>query len=432
MRRELTVSSFLLVVSAITAFAAADVKLLEVKRAITPEGQKCIDCHAEQQPGIVSDWRQSRHGHVGMSCIDCHGRAADSPMATQCEGIKGTETYMSVMVTPKTCAKCHPEETKQFNESGHFRARAQIIPKKGLHALMYKHEGQDYPGLKESPDETGCMQCHGSVVKLGKDNKPLPGTWPVSGVGTIWPDGSQGSCTVCHTRHKFNISESRKPEACASCHLGPDHPNIEIFRNSKHGQMYAVEGDTWKFDSMPDAWEPGDYRSPTCAVCHMGGIGELKTTHNVSSRLKWNLWAKSSKLRNSNDPMSPITGDAEAGRAAMKSVCANCHSKTFYDGFFKQADKHVMLYNKAYYEPAKKMLDELKAKKLVRTDNPWKDPFLVAFYYLWHHDGRRMRQGAMMGAPDYAHWHGSFDGMQKLYKMEKIHKKRLETNKIED
>ena len=120
--------------------------------------------------------------------------------------------------------------------------------------------------------------------------------------------GSVGNCVVCHTRHSFSIAEARKPAACALCHFGPDHPDIEIFNNSKHGQIYNSEGDTWNYTSAPDAWEPGDYRASTCAVCHMSGIGELETTHNVSDRLKWNLWAPKSEVRNSPDPMSPLTG----------------------------------------------------------------------------------------------------------------------------
>lgn len=38
----------------------------------------------------------------------------------------------------------------------------------------------------------------------------------------------------------------------------------------------------------------------------------------------------------------------------------------------------------------------------------------------------------MMGAPDYAHWHGFFELQQDLYKLQSIHKKRLETGKIKD
>ena len=73
----------------------------------------------------------------------------------------------------------------------------------------------------------------------------------------------------------FFIAEARKPEACASCRLGPDHPDIEIYIESKHGQMFQTQGEHWEWDSAPGTWQPGDYTAPTCAVCHMSGIGEL-------------------------------------------------------------------------------------------------------------------------------------------------------------
>ncbi len=43
-----------------------------------------------------------------------------------------------------------------------------------------------------------------------------------------------------------------------------------------------------------------------------------------------------------------------------------------------------------------------------------------------------MRQGALMGAPDYAHWHGVFECMQDLNELKSIHKKRVHLGKIEE
>jgi len=133
-------------------------------------------------------------------------------------------------------------------------------------------------------------------------------------------------------------------------------------------------------DEYSGAWEPGSYRGPTCATHHMSGIGDLENTHNISRRLHWNLWAKISKKRNSPDPLSMWTGDADKGRAEMKKVCSNCHSGTHTTNFFNQGDKAVKLYNEAYWKPAKKMKTELKAKGLIK-ENPWNDEFQIIFYH---------------------------------------------------
>lgn len=408
----------------------ANVRTLQVDRHLSEDGKACISCHRERTPGQVADWKSSRHAHAGVSCIDCHAVAEDSPTAMRHANASDTPVFVSTLVSPKVCGRCHVDAKKQFDASGHFRAFRQIIPKDSLHALVQVHEGRGLPELQNAPSETGCMQCHGTRILLDENNRPTPETWPNNGIGNIYPDGSTGSCTACHSRHKFDIAEARHPNACASCHLGPDHPNIEIYTASKHGHIFNTEGHTWKWDTAPDAWEPGDYRAPTCATCHMSGIGELAVTHNVSERLYWNLWAKTSLVRGSDDVMSPLLGDGPAGRKKMKSVCNNCHTPLHTDGFFAQGDKAVKLYVAGYYEPATKMLNELKEKGLLK-DNPWTDEFQITYYYLWHHEGRRARQGAMMGAADYAHWHGFFELQQDLYKLEQIHQQRMETGEIE-
>ena len=43
------------------------------------------------------------------------------------------------------------------------------------------------------------------------------------------------SCDSCHTRHTFSVKEAREPEACATCHMGFDHPQWEMYSTSKHG-----------------------------------------------------------------------------------------------------------------------------------------------------------------------------------------------------
>lgn len=405
---------------------------------LTEEALTCVECHVTETHGIVADWDGSRHAEEGVSCIDCHQVEADSPMALS--GVEGHEDLtvtLSMLVAPATCAECHEDQVAEFHASGHERAALQYVEGAdgrnmiAMNTLMYHHEGRGNEEFGGAPEETGCMQCHGSMIVVDENGHPTPETYPSAGVGTIYPTGEVGNCTVCHTRHKFDIAEARKPEACASCHLGPDHPDIEIYENSKHGQIFATEGEEWVWDSPSGEWEPGDYRAPTCATCHMSGIGDLETTHNVTQRLKWNLWAKTSKVRDSDDVMDLWYGDGEAGRAEMEQVCSECHSSTHTENFFASGDKAVMLYNVEYWEPVEAMRVELADAGLLK-ENPWEDGFMIQHYYIWHHDGRRARQGALMGGPDWAHWHGFFMLQQKLNLATHIYELRMETGEIED
>jgi hydroxylamine dehydrogenase len=47
------------------------------------------------------------------------------------------------------------------------------------------------------------------------------------------------------------------PEACDQCHLGPDHPQIEIYEESKHGTIYHAYKDEYNFDAAGGTWTPG-------------------------------------------------------------------------------------------------------------------------------------------------------------------------------
>jgi len=421
----------------------AEQKTFKIKRGYSKEALACIECHTKKTPGIVSDWRDGRMSHAGVSCYDCHAVETSSPMAVQCDGLKGTPNYISPMVSSKTCSRCHPEEVEQFLKSGHAELASAVLadPKKtGLIKLVYHYEGLGFksntkldlstgitptgqPAYNRASRASGCQPCHGVKVELGPDNRPINETWP-GGVGTRYPDGSIGTCTVCHTRHQFDIAESRKPEACASCHLGPDHPDIEIYLSSKHGQRFLADGDKWNFDAPSDAWEPGDYSAPTCAVCHMSGIGELSTTHNINERLKWDLMHKESVIR------SGKRGNGEEGGKLMNKVCINCHGTTLIKQQNLVLDNSVALYNE-YWAGAVKMKKELADKNLLKKD-PWKDGFQELMYYLWHHAGRRARQGSAMNGPDYAHWHGFFQMFQIYQDMENIKDYRIKNNKIEE
>ncbi len=424
-------------------------KTMKIDRNLSETAVKCVECHMEKTPGIIADWKNSRHAHVGVSCVDCHQVKADSPMKTVGNHQKlGVD--ISVLVSPKTCAKCHANEVEEFQQSGHARGAVQMFAKTakgGSVELMEIYEGANHPDLKFAPGITGCVQCHGAVIRLDKNGRPLKEDWPNYGIGNAYPDGSVGNCKSCHSGHKFSITEARKPSACASCHLGPDHPNIEIYNNSMHGKIFNAEGDKWNWDSAPDAWDVPDYRAPTCATCHMSGIGKLKTTHNVSLRLKWNLWAPKSNLRTKGyetaakvfaETGKVSVGNALAGhpqgvdaaRGEMKQVCKSCHVTATVENFFAAGDAHVELYN-FYITEAQKMLADLKEKKLL-LDDEWSDEFQKVYYYMWHHQGRRMRMGALMGAPDYAHWHGVFEVQQDIRELRKIYKKRVENGKIEE
>ena len=108
----------------------------------------------------------------------------------------------------------------------------------------------------------GCRQCHGGEVKYVGDGKFDFSTWPNSGIGRINPDGSKGSCAACHGRHSFSSALARQPENCGKCHLGPDHPQAEIYAESKHGIQFRANIAKMNLDSKSWVRRQGLLRRP--------------------------------------------------------------------------------------------------------------------------------------------------------------------------
>jgi len=258
-------------------------KEYRIVRSVTEGAQRCIDCHAIESKGIVAGWAASRHGHANISCLDCHAAGPADPDVSK-NHLALDKIPVSVIVSPKDCSRCHPVEAAQYTRSKHANTLE----------LIWKIDPWLNDGMNNSIErQTGCYHCHGSIVKV-ENGTFNTDTWPNVGVGRINPDGSRGSCSSCHTRHKFSLSEARKPEACGQCHLGPDHPQIEIFEESKHGAIYHSEGDSWNWNAAPGTWTPGvDYRAPSCSVCHMSGVNKIAATHDVTERLSWETQAPS-------------------------------------------------------------------------------------------------------------------------------------------
>jgi len=361
--------------------------------------QSCVDCHRKRNPGLVADWEHSIHAKLGVGCLKCHQAGPDRSAYVAKAHLPHSPTPIEAVVSPRTCAQCHPKQVQDFSRSKH----AHTVD------IMWRIDAWLKQGLNNDIErESGCYVCHGTVVTL-VDGKPMEGTWPNVGIGRINPDGSKGSCSSCHTRHRFSVAEARKPDACGQCHLGPDHPQIEIFTESKHGGIFRTEGDRWKWTPDDGQWLAGrDYRSPTCAACHMSSAPGVASSHDVTERLSWETQAPLT-VRPSDFQPFPAQTDWQTERRKMETVCMQCHSEQWTKAHFARFDRVVSLYNETYYLPAQTVMRFLYENKLLTEAAMFDEPIEWEYYELWHHEGRRARMGAAMMAPDYAWWHGFYE-----------------------
>ncbi len=357
---------------------------------ISTEAKQCIACHEAQSPSFVRDWRMSKHAEKGVDCYTCHKAEKSDPDAMEHNGFT-----IAVLVTPKDCSQCHPQEVKEMTESHHAKA-ADIL-----------NSADNYLGEVVGGPEAvavGCRQCHGANVKVLANGKLDTDSWPNTGIGRINPDGSKGSCSACHARHSFSKAQAREPQTCGKCHLGPDHPQIEVYQESKHGILYEANKD--KLNMHKDKWVVGrDYSAaPTCATCHMSATPTQAVTHDVGARISWTL----------RPPVSKKLENADKRRDNMKDVCSSCHSEPFVTGFYKQFDNLVSLYDDKFAKPATAIRQELMDKGKISKAN-FDDKLDWIYWELWHHEGRRARHGAAMSGPDYAWWHGIYDVAKNFY-----------------
>jgi hydroxylamine dehydrogenase len=365
----------------------------------------CIGCHEEVTPGIVSDWRLSKHAGEDVSCDQCHGTGHTS----------AKDVDKVSLPTPETCSECHEERVEQYKKGKHALAWAAMKAMPSAHAqpvaLM--------EGMK------GCGGCHKIGLKTAEEVKELKRDGAGFGVA---------SCDACHTRHTFSLKEAREPQACQTCHMGFDHPQWEMYSASKHGVRYLLKQNGTLQDSVA---------APTCQTCHMQdgnhevstpwgflavrlplpedkewaadqvtilqALGVLDPAGNPTARLDVVKAAKVARLTQE---------EFQEGRDKMLATCSKCHSENFARAEFKKGDDLIR-------EADKLMAAAIRIVAGLYEDGTLAKPAGYAYNFpdlLTFHDAptvieqtlfqmflkHRMRtfQGAFHNNPDYSLWYG--------------------------
>ncbi len=452
-----------------SARRAEEAGLREVSVNPPASSEGCVDCHEQSQPGIVDHWNGSTHAERGVGCFDCHEAGPDDADGFMHEGQR-----IATIVTPRDCSRCHDHEATEFAQSHHAAGGNILASLDNFLAETVEGSRVDFNPHSPTPGRdiglvngmasaySGCQQCHGSLVALeasdgavitvndlqpdengiptnreavgrirrDEDGRPVltGSTWPNTGIGRLNLDGSRGSCSACHSRHDFSPRRARQPENCGKCHLGPDHPQKEIYEESKHGVAYRDLIADMNLDA--EEWVLGeDYTAaPTCATCHMSGNlrNGGRVTHDPGERISWTNRPPVSvpmdtdidhAIVRSADPAEreQLTVDTwQDKRERMQEVCSNCHTPSYVNSFYEQYDDLVILYNEKFAKPGQAIMAALLSNT-ARTPTNFDEEIEWTWFYLWHHEGRRARHGAAMMAPDYTHWHGMYEVAERFY-----------------
>ncbi|MFQ5514883.1 MAG: ammonia-forming cytochrome c nitrite reductase subunit c552 [Myxococcota bacterium] len=346
---------------------------------------KCAECHRQETSALVHEYERSRHARASVNCLDCH-----QPVEGQ-DGVEHKGFRIAAgPLTGKNCAGCHTTQYEQYVRSRHaapawaaVAGRADFSSDQMKLAMQFHPEAVDRPpnalARLEGSAATalGCKSCHG----IGKPN----------------PDGSFGSCTACHARHAASVALARQPETCGQCHMGPDHAQLEIYRESKHGVLFGAQKDSFDLSVPPRELTTRAMPVPTCATCHMSGLEGMKVTHDTTERLSWYLFA----------PISARRPGHARSQTEMKEVCLKCHSRGPIDDFFEGAERVVRATNEKI-AAMQDLMTALRHEGLL-TPAPFDEPIEFLAFDFWHYYGRTAKHGAFMGGADFVQWHGAYE-----------------------
>lgn len=354
---------------------------------------KCASCHRNTTPAVIHQFETSAHAAQGVTCIDCH-RPAEGQ-----EGVEHRGFTISTKLTSGNCATCHEQEYQQFLRSRHaapswaaVRGREAFTPEQLAFGERFHPGWVDRPANAlallegESAIAKGCAACH----EIGKPNL----------------DGTIGSCTACHSRHSTSVALAREPETCGQCHMGPDHSQLEIYSESKHGVLFAHQRGQMNLAAKPKELTTKDMSVPTCATCHMSGLEGQKVTHDTTERLSSYLF----------DEVSAKRPNAARGQTEMQETCLKCHTRAPIERFYAEAEQVVVDTN-AKVKAARDLVAALRAEKLL-TPAPFDEPIEFLYFDLWHYYGRTAKHGAFMGGADFVQWHGNYELLRHMNELE--------------
>lgn len=461
-----------------TVLIASEKKGVAMETApLSPQSQACINCHSMYTPGIVSDWLSSRHAKItpadamkkpvlqrrmsadslpdellkqAVGCYECHSQNPEKHK----DNFEHFGFRINIVVSPNDCSTCHTTEAKEYSNSKKAHAVGNLKKNPVYNTLVEtviskKTVENGNVIQKDTSDFTRqetCFSCHGTEVKvdgmkdvqtkIGKMKVPNLTNWPNQGVGRINPDGSMGSCSSCHPRHSFSIEIARKPYTCAQCHLDPDVPAWNVYKESKHGNIFFSKQHEWNFNAVP--WTVGkDFKSPTCATCHNSLIvspdGKIiaERTHNFGSRLWVRLFGliyshpqpkhgDTSIIRNKDGLPLPTTFTGEPAtteylisaeeqlkrESNFKNICKSCHSTQWTDNHFAKLNNTIKEVDSMILSSTLLLLEAWKhnlAEGLPHGKNPFDETIEQMWIRQWLFYGNSIKYAsAMTGAPDYA------------------------------
>lgn len=336
------------------------------------DADECIDCHKKETPAAVKQWQVSAHV-PNVGCSSCHGTDHDAI-------VKG-----DAPVDAKVCGRCHEKAFREHTASKHG---------------MGLHTGWGCTRNLKSRDTRECRFCHEEGSTQPKTTvqcaRFLTQTSEIGALGCNRCHQVENSCASCHTNHITDLATVRAPASCATCHMGPDHPQWEMWQTSRHGVLY---------ESL------GGEAGPTCQRCHMP-----EGSHDVSFGITM------------SPAMVQTAGKVhDLRRQEMLGICVQCHAKNFAERELNSVDA-ILAQSRTLVKEAESIIRDLADRDLLvpslqeRPLHPLRGRELVLdgqmlyedishierlFFKMKKYDLAKTVKGAFHQNPAYTHWYGN-------------------------
>jgi multi-heme cytochrome with CxxCH motif len=355
-------------------FLSAFTTLLFMAGAATAStGDPCLDCHEKQTPGIVENWKKSAHFQKQVGCTGCHGDNIDA------------NHQRTVIVDAARCGTCHKTALADHRQSKHSQS---------LRTGRACTRNERVTGEQKK----SCALCHkpGSAEPLVNVECAmfLAQTPAMQNQGCTACHLVETRCDVCHTKHGTGLATAGDPATCGTCHMGPDHPQQEMWETSRHGVLYR---------------QGNREAAPSCAACHMRA-----GSHNVSRGI-------------SSGIPKEEAGRRKQEREFMIAICAQCHTRNFSARNLDDADR-IEEQSANLVSEAQEIIEGLQRDGLL-APSPAERPahplfgktFVIGPHMLYENLSLveslffKMKtfyaatsyKGAFHQNPDYAHWYGN-------------------------
>jgi len=254
--------------------------------------------------------------------------AGSSPMAS----IK-IQAGEYIGVAAGNCAQCHPQETKEWSQTGH--------------AVIFQREINGGADPATSHYNEGCVRCHTTGYYIGVKNGGFADLqaqtgWQFPALADIQTGKGQWEavpevlkavaniqCEDCHGPAKDHVTKgapmasSLDEGVCNVCHNGGGH-HIKgaEFVNSAHS------------DATAEAWtHPVGPEEQACVRCH-SGKGYISFLANPTEQSSWNNEAQTVSCAVCHEPHSaelrvvgkPVEAAGVTKDFGLSATCVECHN----------------------------------------------------------------------------------------------------------